>query len=170
MKFRDIKKFPNIHYHVDVPIDYLISTLEGYKKDGLDMSPDFQRGYIWTERQKVLYVEYLLKDPVSGREIYFNHPEWMGTWKGNFVLVDGKQRLNAVVEFLSGKIKAYGKYVQEFEDRLPVDVGFSFNIAKLKTRKEVLEWYLDFNTGGTYHTEKEIQRVKELIEKDQCNE
>ena len=166
MKFNDIKKFPNIHYRVDIPLDYVAQTIEDYIKEGLIMDPDFQRGYVWTNQQKVLYVEYLLKEPVSGREIYFNHPGWMGNWKGEFVLVDGKQRLNAWMEFWTGKIKAYGHYRNEYEGRMPTAFGFSFNIAKLQTRKEVLEWYLDFNTGGTYHTESEIQKVKELILKE----
>lgn len=166
MKFRDIKRFPNIHYHVDVPLDYIISTIDRYTEDGLVMNPDFQRGYVWTESQKILYVEYLLKEPTSGKEIYFNHPGWMGSFKGDFVLVDGLQRLSAVLAFLKGELKAYDQYVQEFGDRLPVDLGLSFNIAKLQTRKEVLQWYLDFNTGGTYHTEKEIQKVKELIKRE----
>ena len=34
----------------------------------------------------------------------------------------------------------------------------------LKTRKEVLQWYIEMNNGGTPHTKEEINRVKILLE------
>jgi hypothetical protein len=163
MKFSDIERFPNIYYHVDIPIEYIPSTIERYKNEyNLNMNPDFQRDYVWIKEQKVKYVEYLLKEPTSGLEIYFNHPNWMGSFQGEMVLIDGKQRLSAVLDFLDNKIKAYGFYCKEFEGNIPF-INLSFNIGKLKTRKEILKWYLDFNTGGTYHTEEEINKVKKLI-------
>lgn len=166
MKFHDIKEFPNIHYHVDIPIEYLKSTIDRYVNEHhLDMNPDFQRGYVWTEEQKTSYIEFLLKNPTSGLEIYFNHPDWMGHFKGDFVLVDGKQRLEAVLSFFDNKVKAYGYYYKEYEDR-PRFISLSFNVGKLQTRKEVLQWYLAFNTGGTYHTKDEVDRVKELLSKE----
>jgi hypothetical protein len=41
-----------------------------------------------------------------------------------------------------------------------------FNINDLQYRREVLQWYLDMNTGGTVHSKEEIQRVKHLLEKE----
>ena len=34
----------------------------------------------------------------------------------------------------------------------------------VKTREEVLSWYLDLNSGGTVHTEEELTKVRGLIE------
>lgn len=31
------------------------------------------------------------------------------------------------------------------------------------TYKEFFDWYLDMNTGGTVHSEKEIDKVKNMI-------
>ena len=38
------------------------------------------------------------------------------------------------------------------------------HVNNLKTKKEVLQWYIDMNAGGTPHTTKEIERVKKLID------
>lgn len=38
------------------------------------------------------------------------------------------------------------------------------NINDLKTKKEVLRWYIQMNAGGTPHSDGEIQRVKEMME------
>ncbi len=41
----------------------------------------------------------------------------------------------------------------------------SFQVNDLLTREEVLQWYIDLNTGGTDHTDEEINRVKEMLKK-----
>jgi len=173
MNWSDIPKFPNIHYHIDVPWQNLAETMERFKEYGLNLDPDFQRGHVWTEAQQIAYVEFMLREPQSGREVFFNHPNWMGSWKGDFVLVDGRQRLEAARRFLAGEIKAFGCLLDDFKwdppqkkVRIPFGIDFSFNVAKLKTRADVLQWYIDFNAGGTPHDKKEIQRVRELLAKE----
>lgn len=177
MDFSDIKRFPNIHYRIDVPWDFLDEQLRHYSDttcgQPLDICPDFQRGHVWTEEQQIAYVEFMLKEPQSGRELYLNHPNWMGSFKGEFVLVDGLQRLTAALKYIHGEIPAFGFYLKDMTlgkrtgiNALPTAVSFSINIAKLKTRAEVLQWYLDFNAGGTPHAKSEIERVRELLYKE----
>lgn len=64
MKFTDIRQFTRSgSYQIDVLIDYLLKTLDGYKKhDNLQMNPDFQRGNVWTEEQQIKYVESIRID------------------------------------------------------------------------------------------------------------
>ena len=38
------------------------------------------------------------------------------------------------------------------------------NVNDLKTKKEVLQWYVQMNAGGTPHSAEEIERVKKLME------
>ena len=45
-----------------------------------------------------------------------------------------------------------------------VSCDFLFNVNNLKTRADVLRWYLEMNTGGTPHSKEEIKRVEELYE------
>ena len=134
--------------------------------DGLDLNPDFQRAHVWTRDQQIKYVEYILKGGASGRDIYFNNPSWSGTYAEKTVLVDGKQRLEAAFQFLDNKIPAFGHLYSEWTGAIPFDCYFIFYVNQLKTRAEVLEWYLDINTGGTPHSEDEINRVKELLKKE----
>ena len=164
MKFRDLPKFTRVgSYQVNVPFDSLLDHLDRYDNglSNFQLNPDFQRGYVWTEAQQIAFVEYLLKGGKAHRTIYFNHPNWMGSFKGDFVCVDGLQRITACVRFIKNEIKVFGKYYcKDFEDKLPYDIDLIFNINNLKTKKEVLQWYLEMNTGGTVHTEAEINKVK----------
>jgi len=176
MNWQDIQTFPNIHYRVDVPWMFLKMNLDNYiNEHKLDLNPDFQRGHVWTEQQQIAYVEFMLRQPQSGREIYFNHPGWMGSFEGDFVLVDGLQRITAAQRFVNNEIPAFGHFLSDIGGleskrpgvkKIPSDVSFSFNIAKLQTRAEVLQWYLDFNSGGTPHSIQEINRVQELLKKE----
>jgi len=36
----------------------------------------------------------------------------------------------------------------------------------LEKAGEVLQWYLDFNSGGVVHTEEELKKVRELLESE----
>lgn len=170
-KFRDIKTFPHSSYRVDVSWDHLERYIDSHSKPpfgaALDLEPDFQRAHVWNEAQQVAYVEYILRGGTSGKEIYFNCPGWGSDYRGPYVIVDGKQRLEAVRRFMRGEIKAFGYYRHEYEDKPDLlTARFSWHIAKIETRAEVLEWYLNFNAGGSVHTPKELARVRELLEKE----
>ena len=52
----------------------------------------------------------------------------------------------------------------EDKDKMLRTVEMRLNINSLKSKKDVLKWYLQINDGGTPHTKEEIERVKKLYE------
>lgn len=160
-RFQDIPLITVAKYHVDIFWTHIEDWID---REEIDMNPDFQRDYVWNQKQKEQYIEWILRNGNSGRDIYFNHPGWFRSFEGQMVIVDGKQRVEAVIGFLHDQVKAYGYYNSEYEDTFRImHCGFSVHVADLETRKEVLQWYLDMNTGGTIHTNEEIEKVKELL-------
>ena len=157
-------------YRITCDWSFLKEQLKHYRKPsigaGLNLDPDFQRGHVWTEAQQTAYIEYVLKGGMSGREIYLNCIGWNDNYVGPFVIVDGKQRIQAVLQFLDNKIPAFGSFYSEFTDKLPREAYFDININNLSSRIDVLQWYLDLNTGGALHSAKEINRVKDLIDQE----
>lgn len=156
-------------YRVNVSWRFMEDTLEQFREpDGLELDPDFQRGHVWTEEQQVRYVEFVLRGGRSGRTIYFNKSGWQrgGPGRGEpMVLVDGKQRLQAVRRFMRSEIRAFGSLLSEFNDRPDmIRHGFEFVVNDLQTRAEVLQWYIDLNAGGVVHSDDEIDRVRALLE------
>lgn len=156
-------------YGVDVSLGYLADHISHYIIDyELDMSPDFQRNYVWRQEQKERYMEYFLRGGRSGRELFFNCSNWGSCVKGpgdpswHFVLVDGKQRLDAAIGFINNEYKVCGYYYKELEG-YSRQSSFRVNINDLATYQEVLQWYLDLNTGGTVHTNDELEKVEALI-------
>lgn len=163
MKYSEIKRLTSIgNYQINVFLRYVKMQLDEYINDfHLDLNPDFQRGHIWTTEQQVKYVEFLLKGGKTGRIIYFNCPGWHNGRTDDFVVVDGLQRLTALMRFCNNEIKAFGHYEREFEGIADADV--IFNVNNLKTRKEVLQWYLELNSAGTPHTKEELDRVRGML-------
>ena len=82
----------------------------------------------------------------------------------DYVCVDGLQRITAAQRFVHNEIKVFGSYFKEFEDSVrTLQQTMILNVNDLKTEKEVLQWYVDMNAGGTPHTNEEIERVKKMI-------
>lgn len=159
-------------YSIDVSLSYLNKWLD-QEKDRLDLNPDFQRDYVWTQEQKELYVEHIIKGGISGREIYFNCPSYVWPQKKDsdlldtLVIVDGKQRISALTGFLDNTVKVFGFYLKEFDDDIAYKRALGrtirININDLQYRKLVLQWYLELNSGGTVHTKEELDKVKKMI-------
>lgn len=171
MEFKDIPQLTKCgNYNVNMSMEFLIKQIDDWiAEDGLQMNPDFQRGHVWTEEQQIKYIEFVLRGGNSGKDLYFNDPSWMmcgytGEYR-DFVCVDGLQRITAIRRFLNDEIKVFGQCYSDFGERTDmVHHGMNIHINDLKTKREVLQWYIEMNDGGTPHTSAEIERVKRLME------
>lgn len=170
MKFKDIKPFVEAgNYEIDVFVDSLEETLKHYgERYGIDLTPRWQRDRVWTEEQQIAYVEFFLRGGKTARVIYFNSPAFGDDERGDLddtlLCVDGLQRLTAIRRFLNNEIPVFDHYYNQFEDSLGMRRTLRFNINCLKTEKEVMEWYVQFNSGGVVHTKEEIARVQAMID------
>lgn len=82
---------------------FLIEMIE---EEGLDLSPAYHRGDVWTDEAKSSFISSLLMN-VHPPMIYLNKVA-LGTLTGPadgvYACVDGKQRLTSLQQFLNGKI------------------------------------------------------------------
>lgn len=171
-KFRDIPAFTRSgSYQIDCGLSFLVEWIQREIDEmGLQLMPDFQRGHVWTEEQQIAFLEYFLRGGRSGTILYFNCPSWNcqvedGAYN-DYVCVDGLQRIRAIQRFIGNEIKVFGSYYSEYEDRLGERYTMKVNVNDLKSKAEVLQWYIDMNAGGTPHTDEEIERVRGLLKKE----
>jgi hypothetical protein len=165
MKFSEIEQFTDCGgYLINVSWRDLGDIINRYTyRYGLEMNPDFQRGHVWTTEQQVAYVEFGLRGGRSGLDIFFNCPGWIMGHRRNFVLVDGLQRITAVLRFLRNEIPAFGHRLGDYQDRMrSFKPQFNFYINELGHRHEVLRWYIEMNSGGIVHSDEELSRVRNL--------
>ena len=174
MRFKDIPQMTeNGSWECDFTLISMIKQIESWDQEfGVNMNPDFQRGHVWTEQQQIAYVEFFLRGGQTARVIYFNNPNW-NRYKDDaddMVCVDGLQRYTAIKRFVENEIMVFGHFFSEYEDSVRISNTIKINVNDLQTRKEVLQWYIDFNSGGTIHTDEQIGKVRILLEKEIQNE
>ena len=75
-KFKDIPQLTRAgSCNTNIPLTHMLKTISEWEQDEyyqLQLNPNFQRGHIWTEKQQMLFVEFLLRGGKSARVIYFN--------------------------------------------------------------------------------------------------
>jgi len=171
-KFQDIPAFTRdgsweCDYDPQSALEFIKECQTRSYGSKLQIDPDFQRGHVWTEQQQIAWLEFFFRGGKTGRVIYLNHPGWMRDYDGDFVLVDGKQRIEALRRFYANEIPIFGSYFREFTDKSRHSlINIRININTLKTRAEVLKWYIEMNAGGTPHTPEEIEKVRDLLKKE----
>ena len=79
-------------------------------------------------------------------------------------------RWGRMSRFVNNEIPIFGLYYKDFEDKPRMRHTLRFNVNDLKSEKEVLQWYVDMNAGGTPHTSEEIDRVKAMIKQIESEE
>lgn len=172
VKYTSFSKIPQFttagQWECDYDLRRVVPAVDEWVRDnGLDLNPDFQRGHVWKERRQREYLEFFLRGGKTGRVLYFNDPNWGGRGGKyrDFVIVDGLQRLTAARRFLANEIRVFGSYFREYtdNDRWSHRNTFRLNVNDLRSRAEVLRWYLDFNRGGTVHSVAELRRVEQLL-------
>lgn len=84
-------------------VDYNLSTLADLVSNKtIDTSPKYQRRFRWDQRRQSMLIEsFLMNVPVP--PIFLNEDEY-----GKYSVIDGKQRLTAVADFLAGKLELSG--------------------------------------------------------------
>ena len=177
------RKFQTAH-HLNTTLANLEATIYGMDDDEMrskvDLNPVFQRGHVWIREQQVAYIENFLRSPQTvNKTIYMNDLFLYGSVDkitdnnnmvaGKIVCLDGLQRLTAALDFIHGKFTVFGGVsyddILNSPDRTRIlnDCVFDINYLLLSNNKEVIDFYVDFNAGGTPHTKEEIERVKKLI-------
>jgi uncharacterized protein with ParB-like and HNH nuclease domain len=164
-RFRDIPQISRANYSVHVSWRDLEESLSKFGDINrvVDLNPDYQRGHVWTSQQQTEYIEHVLRGGSGGENIYWNCPGWMDDFRGPFELVDGKQRIWAVLLFKKDKVKAYGHYFSEYTDKLDyLRHRFEFHVNNLSNRTDVIKWYLALNSG-TPHSRDDIKKAQQLL-------
>lgn len=168
---------------VDMTLPYWFEYLKSYDDEGLlVLNPEFQRGHVWTEQQQIAFIENLLSGKVQHNVIIFNNladvairePDVVDKEIENkMICVDGLQRLTAMQRFCNNEIRIYDNQLcfDDFVSDVDVKrrilhnrrVRIRLTFTKILKLNELMQYYVDLNSGGTVHSQSEIERVKQLI-------
>ena len=132
----------------------------------LNLSPSFQRENVWSERKKCELIESIIMGiPLPAFYVKENID-------GVYVVVDGKQRLSTLFDFINGNFKLKGLSILEslnmkyFKDLTPIqqnkieDYPLQLNIIKAPTSDRViLDLFDRVNRGGVTLNNQEMRNA-----------
>ncbi len=141
---------------------------------GIDLNPDYQRGNVWNETQKVALVDSIFKNIDIGKFTIIKR-KWgddpnVPQTPFMYEMLDGKQRLTALFEFRMSMFKYRGMFYHQMHPRdrnhfkhFPVSCAETEPL----TNEQKYRYFLKLNTCGTPVDKTHLRKVRELWLKEQ---
>lgn len=145
-------------------LDALLHTYYGM---GIDMNPEYQRGYVWTQEDKELLIDSVFNNIDIGKFvlIYLSDYEYFERGK-SYEILDGKQRLSAIIEFYENRFPYKGKYYNDlsYKDKRTFN-KFTISVAKVHEtdKKTVLKYFLMLNRTGRSMDKTHLDKVEQML-------
>jgi len=103
----------------------------------LELQPDFQRNVVWSEAAQIALIDTMLYNiPIP--KIYMK--SLIKDEKTYRVVIDGQQRLTAILDFVENRLKLRSPHIS-----FPEYDGFRFSDLPEEARNRVLAYNIDFN-------------------------
>lgn len=157
----------------DLNIQFLqqsISSLHSYLYYfGIDMNPEYQRDYVWEMSDKVNLIHSIFNKIDIGRFVFIRRP--YGERKELYEVLDGKQRLSALKDFIEDRFTYQGKLFSElsFGDQCYFN-SFGIVVGQVEshsnnpvTLKQKLKYFLKINTVGKVMDLTHLEKIKEQL-------
>lgn len=151
----------------------LIVLYRKYNEDLINLNPIYQRDLVWTKKQKEEYILAILKstaeiNPTLIQEYNEEKKE------GIFEVLDGKQRLTSLFDFIEDKFKVEGKLFSELSSKDVYKIlNYDVKYVRLMSYDDKipldfkLNYFLMINAKGTKINDKDIKKVEDLLKKNQ---
>ena len=158
----------------DIKIKYsqqcIASLLSKVLSFGVDFDPDYQREFVWTDADREKLIDSVFNNIEIGKFVFVEMP-WQGKEYPAYQILDGKQRLSAIIDFYLNRFQYKGLY---FNDLITEDQywfkNFPISVAELPeniSKEQVLKQFIILNTTGHVMEEKQLEKVKNLLGKEE---
>jgi hypothetical protein len=178
VKWVDIRKCvedkSSLIKNIDLRLSYMqMSTQSIFSKAyyfGINFEPEYQREYVWELQDKINLIDSIFNNIDIGKFVFIHYDteKWRKTGFG-YEILDGKQRIRAILDYYEDRFKYNGKYFSDlsyrdqyhFED-YPISVAEMRNI----THEQALRYFIKLNTCGKIMSEEQIDKVRKLLEQE----
>lgn len=155
------------NYYINNLNSSLSSLLNMVYHAGVDFDVEYQREHVWKKTDKIALIDSIFNSVDIGKFVFIQRSfHFIGKL---YEILDGKQRLSAIIEFYEDRFKYNGYYFSElsnydkmcFENH-PISYGYLDNPNK----KTIFDAFIRLNTSGKSMSSKQINKVKKLLENE----
>ena len=145
------------------PLSSLIHMVHA-KHAGVDMDVDYQREHVWSKADKIALIDSVFNNIEIGKFVFVQRN--MRVAGKLYEILDGKQRLTAITEFVEDRLKYRGYYFSElsYHDQYKfTDTNVSYGYLENPSKEAIFETFIKLNTCGKPMANKHINHVKQLL-------
>lgn len=163
-----IASIPRVEEDDDIRFQYSQRNLQGllwqYYSSGIDIDQDYQRGNVWSPEQKYMLIESIYKNIEIGKFTLIRR-SFSEELDKYYEMLDGKQRLTALLEFYESRFMYKGRYYHEMNGR---DQGhfdsysISYSETEPLTPEQKYRYFLKLNTCGVPQDPDHIKKVEKM--------
>lgn len=133
---------------------------------GIDMEPDYQRGYVWTDEDKEKLIDSIFKGIEIGKIALIKRDYSQDLM---YEVLDGKQRIGALIDFVTDRFQYKGFFFSELSglDRNYFKEKFQVPVATIDrgiTEKQKIQYFIALNTMGKVMDAEHINMLVKKLE------
>lgn len=170
--------FKNKTLFDDLTVTTITSSLENfldmYAEGEYDFDPEYQRGLVWTKEQKQAFIKALMIGKAEIQPIFIRNPkkrEW------GLEVLDGKQRLTAILEYVRGEFEVEGFYYKDlnssdirifnYTPMVYTEIKYYDNKVGLTAMptEQKIELFLQVNGYGQHVSDEHLEKIKNMNNK-----
>lgn len=148
----------------------LFSLLTMYYSSGIDTSPVYQRELCWSLEDKQRLIGSIFNNIEIGKFAFIELPYNKDGSGHSYEILDGKQRLNAIIEFYEDGFEYESRTFSQMSNRDKSHFQhYSVTLGRGRetmTLKDKMEYFIRMNTTGVPQSEDHLEKVKALIKKE----
>ena len=154
----------------DVKINFSNATIESliFKvlHFGVDFDPKYQRDLVWTDEDREALLDSVFHNIDIGK-FAFIHLGYDGHY--GYQILDGKQRLTALLDFYLNKYPYKGKYYNDLSKR--DKIWFRNRVVACgemqeANQEQILKYFLMLNTTGKTVDKQHLDKVAAMLEQE----
>ena len=134
-------------------------------RSGVDFEPEYQRDFVWELRDKVALIDSIFNNVEIGKFVFIN----LGySGKYSYEILDGKQRLRALLDYFEDRFRYKGKYFSDLSIReQDFFEDYSISVAETRdtiTREQKLRYFISLNKSGHVMAKEQLEKVEKMLE------
>lgn len=142
---------------------------------GVDMNPSYQRDYVWSASDKVALIDSIFNNRDIGKFVFVERDWEAELNRGDassrmYEILDGKQRLRAILDFYEERIMycglRYSGLLSRDRNYFENKVVSAADITHTKDRQEIIKLFLFLNRSGRVMDEHHLSQVESLLDSE----